>query len=90
MKKTTNTKETPAKKVIKKKPDADLTILGKRIKDLRIKQGYTNYENFAFEHEIPRAQFGRYENGENLRYSNLVKIIRAFDITVEEFFKGIK
>jgi hypothetical protein len=37
--------------------------LGKRFRELRIAKGYTNYEQFAFEHRIPRAQYGRYENG---------------------------
>ena len=74
---------------VKKLPGKDLILLGKRIKELRIKKGYTNYEYFAFEHNIPRSQFGRYENGEDLRYTSLLRVIRAFDMTPEEFFKGI-
>ena len=65
---------------------ADLRKLGNRIRTLRIEAGYTNYENFAFDHDIPRAQFGRYERGEDLRYSSLVKICKAFGISLEEFF----
>ncbi|MBE9599953.1 helix-turn-helix domain-containing protein [Pedobacter sp. MC2016-24] len=64
----------------------DLKRLGARIKALRIKAGFTNYEYFAYKHEISRSQFGRYERGEDLRYSSLLKVIRAFGITVEEFF----
>lgn len=67
--------------------ETDLIKLGKRIKQLRIAKGYTSYEYFAYEHNISRAQFGRYEKGEDLRYSSLLKVIRAFDITIEEFFK---
>ncbi len=70
----------------KKQPSDDLQQLGKRIRDLRIKKGYTNYENFAFEHNIPRAQFGRYEQGHDLRYSSLLKVVRALGMTMEEFF----
>lgn len=73
----------------KKLPNKDLINLGKRIKEIRIKQGYSNYENFAFEHDIPRAQYGRYENGEDLRYTSLLRVIRAFDMSLEEFFKGL-
>lgn len=69
-------------------PNEDLRKLGERIKSLRIKAGYTSYEHFAYKHEIPRAQFGRYERGEDLRYSSLLKVIRAFDMTVEEFFSS--
>lgn len=63
-----------------------LKSLGERIKSLRIKKGYTSYEYFAYEHNISRAQFGRYERGEDLRFSTLLRIIDAFDMTLEEFF----
>ena len=63
-----------------------LKKLGERIKSLRIAKGYTNYEYFAYEHNIPRAQFGRYERGEDLRFSSLVKVVKAFGMTLQEFF----
>ena len=63
-----------------------LQKLGERIRQLRIQKGYTSYEYFAYEHEISRAQFGRYERGEDLRFSTLVKIINAMDLTLDEFF----
>lgn len=63
-----------------------LKKLGERIKLLRIAKGYTNYEYFAYEHNIPRAQFGRYERGEDLRFSSLVKVVKAFGMTLPEFF----
>ena len=69
-----------------KLPNEDLIKLGDRIKALRIKKGYTSYEYFAYEHNISRAQFGRYEKGEDLRYTSLLKVIRALDMTPEEFF----
>ncbi|MCX6272800.1 MAG: hypothetical protein NTU44_16605 [Bacteroidetes bacterium] len=37
---------------------------------------------------MPRAQYGRYEKGEDLRYSSLLKVVRAFGITMEEFFQA--
>ncbi len=60
--------------------------LGERIKTIRIAKGYSNYENFAFDKGIPRAQFGRYEQGQDLRFTSLVKLVQAFDMTLEEFF----
>jgi hypothetical protein len=70
---------------------ADLKKLGERIKALRIAKGYTSHEIFAWEHKINRTQYGRYERGEDLRYSSLVKIIKALNMTVEEFFgEGFK
>ena len=65
---------------------AELKQLGDRIKSLRINAGYSNYEYFAYKHDIPRSQYGRYERGEDLRYSSLKKIVRAFGISMEEFF----
>ncbi|MES2591173.1 MAG: helix-turn-helix transcriptional regulator [Bacteroidota bacterium] len=70
----------------KKIPDVDLQKLGNRIRQLRIAKGYSSYEYFAYENNISRAQFGRYENGEDLRYTSLVRVVKAFDITMEEFF----
>ena len=76
-----------SKKVAKPVPDkARLKKLGDRIRELRIEKGYTSYEYFAFEHNIPRSQFGRYERGEDLKFSSLLKILDAFDMTIEEFF----
>ena len=60
--------------------------LGNRIKELRIKKGYTSYEYFAYEHNISRAQFGRYERGEDLRFSSLLKVANALDVSLEELF----
>ena len=58
------------KKKIPKDRNKDIQKLAKRMRALRIKQGYTNYENFAFDKELPRAQYGRYEKGEDIRYSS--------------------
>lgn len=78
------------KKATKKKTEVEndeyLKKLGKRIKDLRIKKGYTNYEYFAFEHNIGRAQYGKYETGGNIQFNTLVKILKALNITLKDFF----
>lgn len=63
-----------------------LTLLGKRIRQLRIEKGYTNYEQFAFTHNINRSQYGKYENGEDLRFSSLLKVVKAHNMTLAEFF----
>ena len=79
-------------KKIPKIADADERIeqefskLGNRIKQLRVRRGYTSYEIFAFENGINRAQFGRYERGEDLRYSSLLKVCDALGVTIKEFF----
>lgn len=63
-----------------------LKKLGERLRELRIKKGYTNYEYFAFEHNIGRAQYGKYETGANIQFDTLVKIIRIHGMTLKEFF----
>lgn len=63
-----------------------LQKLANRIKELRIKKGYTSYETFAYDHNIPRAQYGRYEKGEDLKFSSLLKVVKALDISLKEFF----
>ena len=66
--------------------EKQLSNLGARIKALRKARGYSNYEQFAYEHEINRSQYGRYENGEDLRFSSLLRVLKALDISVAEFF----
>lgn len=82
-------KSKKGKKVVKA-PESDLVKLGNRIKELRIEKGYTNYEYFAYEHEISRSQFGRYERGEDLRFTSLLRVVRALDMTLEEFFEDFE
>jgi len=60
--------------------------LGARIKQLRIKAGYSSYEFFAYDHNFSRAQWGRYENGQNLKFGSLVKVVRALGVSLPEFF----
>ena len=73
------------KKARKESPDY-FKQLGERVKALRIQKGYTSHEIFAYEHDFNRTQYGRYERGEDLRFSTLLRIIAAFDMTVSEFF----
>lgn len=64
-----------------------LQKVGARMRQLRIEKGYSNYEHFAYDHEIGRAQYGKYEKGrDDLRLSSLYKVILAFGMTVEGFF----
>jgi transcriptional regulator with XRE-family HTH domain len=74
----------------KKKVTPDVQKLAKRIKTLRMDQGYTNYEHFAFDKYFARTQYARYEKGEDLRFTSLVKLVHAFGISLEEFFEGFE
>lgn len=67
--------------------EQQLTTLGRKLRELRIARGFSNYEQFAFEHNLPRAQYGRYEQGQDLRFSSLLKVLKALDVSLEDFFK---
>ena len=61
--------------------------LGTRIKTLRKQKGYTSYESFAYEHDIHRVQWGRYEQGQDLYVSTLARITKVLGVSLSEFFE---
>lgn len=61
--------------------------LGTRIKTLRKEKGYTSYEAFAYEHDIHRVQWGRYEQGQDIYFSTLVRITKVLGVSLTEFFE---
>ena len=63
------------------------TLLGKRLKELRKEAGYTSQETFAYDAEIPRALYGKYEKGSNITINSLHRILKFHNITFKEFFK---
>lgn len=64
------------------------SLLGKRITNLRKKAGYTSQETFAYDAEIPRALYGRYEKGVNLTLASLYRILKYHKISLSDFFKN--
>ena len=64
-----------------------LRALGERLKYYRKLKGYTNYEHLAYDIGISRSQYGKYENGGNIKFSTLVKILEQLDTSLSEFFK---
>lgn len=70
----------------KKEEDILFENLGIRIRELRLRAGYSSQETFAYDAEIPRAQYGRYEKGVNITLSSLHKILKFHKITYRDFF----
>ena len=64
-----------------------LQKLGKLIKEQRKKNGFTSFEDFAYQMEIARSLFYRYESGADLRVSTLFRIIEGMGMKVSDFFK---
>lgn len=65
------------------------SFISSRLKEIRISKGFTNYEHLAYEVGISRSQYGRYENGGNMKLTTLLKILNFLDVSLEDFFKGI-
>ena len=66
--------------------EKQLHNLGERFKKLRKERDFSNYEHFAYENDLSRTQYGRYENGEDLRFSSLLKVLKAMNISLKDFF----
>lgn len=88
----TESKKTSTVKKSDKKPNKDLQNLSACIRALRKEQGFTNADFFAYQHDFSRAQYVRYEKitGEDIRFTTLMKLIRAFGMKPSEFFKGFE
>jgi transcriptional regulator with XRE-family HTH domain len=65
-----------------------LKKIGERLRYFRKKAGYTNSEYFAYENNISRPQYGKYEAGANIQLNTLIKILNAMNVSLEEFFTG--
>ncbi|MBX3253347.1 MAG: helix-turn-helix transcriptional regulator [Chitinophagaceae bacterium] len=65
-----------------------LRKLGETIKSSRKKKGFTSFEHFAYQMDISRSLYAKYEAGSDLRVSTLFRIIQGMGMKVSEFFKG--
>jgi len=63
-----------------------LKKIGNRFRQVRKAKGYSNYEFFAYDNNISRSQYNRYENGGDFHMSSLLKILLAHNMTLQEFF----
>lgn len=67
--------------------DERMKKIAAKLKELRLKAGYTNYENFAWDNDIGRMQYWRMEKGANFTMVTFLKILDAYKISLHEFFK---
>lgn len=72
------------------KKDDRILAIAKRIKDLRIENGYTSYEKFAIKNDFQGKQYWRLEEGHDFKISTLLRILEAHNLSLEEFFKGLR
>jgi transcriptional regulator with XRE-family HTH domain len=58
--------------------------------ELRKGKGYTSYETFAFDYDLPRMQYWRIESGKtSITLKTLVKLLVIHNLTPEEFFSSL-
>ncbi len=67
----------------------ELELIAARLKEIRKKKGFKNYEHIAFELGMSRSAYWRLESGENFNLKTLIKICKVLEITLEDFFTGI-
>jgi len=70
---------------LEKFTEKSLKELGDRLRAVRKAKGYKNYEKFAYDSDISRSQYGRYEKGADMRISSLLKILHAHGMSLSEF-----
>ncbi len=68
--------------------DERMRKIAEKLKELRKKAGYTNYENFAWDNEIGRVQYWRMEKGANFTMVSFLKILDAHKISLQDFFSS--
>lgn len=73
----------------KELPDPRIQKIASKIKELRLKKGFTSHEQFAWEFNINRVQYWRIEKGSNITLSSLLRILDIHQVTLSEFFKDL-
>jgi hypothetical protein len=90
MKKKAKAPSKAAVKTTSKTLDPRVLAIGEKLKKLRIKKGYPAYDYFAFEHNISRVLYWRMEKGTNFTIGSFLKVLKAHDLSMKDFFKDIK
>ncbi|HMP30504.1 MAG TPA: hypothetical protein PKD85_12945 [Saprospiraceae bacterium] len=68
-----------------------LKQIGERLAELRKEAGYSSYETFAHDQDLPRMQYWRMEKGKvNITIKSLLKILNIHGLTLPEFFTSIR
>lgn len=65
----------------------DIKKIGLRLKQIRKAKGFSNSDDYSYEFQFNRSQYGKYEAGsEDFRMSSLINILNVIDVTLNEFF----
>lgn len=67
--------------------DDILIKIGARLRELRKERGYSSYETFAFDHDLPRMHYWRIEKGKaNVTIKTLERILKIHEMSFHDFF----
>lgn len=69
--------------------DQRLIRIANKIKELRIQQGYSSHEAFAWDNGLNRVQYWRIEKGSNITLKTLLTILDIHGISLSSFFSDI-
>jgi len=73
------------------KGEEALKQIGERLVELRKQAGYSSYETFAYDYELPRMQYWRIEKGKvNITLKSLLRILEIHKITIFDFFSSLR
>ena len=67
--------------------EKEIKKIGIRLKNLRKEAGYSNPDKFAYENNLNRSQYGKYEAGtSNPTIKTLITILNIHNISLSQFF----
>jgi transcriptional regulator with XRE-family HTH domain len=69
--------------------DQQMKIIGEKVRELRRKKN-PNYEAWAYLNGINKVSLNRIERGENVTMKMLLEILKKLDVSVADFFNGIR
>jgi transcriptional regulator with XRE-family HTH domain len=78
-------------KTNRQQSDKRILAIAAKIRKLRIEKGYTNYEHFAIDNDLPTVHYWRIESGKtNPTIQSLLKILDIHKLTLKDFFSDIE
>ncbi|MCB9245144.1 MAG: helix-turn-helix transcriptional regulator [Flavobacteriales bacterium] len=72
---------------VNREPELTYKRIGTALRELRLKAGYSSYENFAIDHDLSRRHYWETEKGRNISIEYLVKILAIHNMSIKEFFE---
>jgi len=62
-------------------------LIGEKLKELRIKAGFTSYKDFAMEYNLSWRHYWEVGKGKNINMKTLVNLLTIHGTTLYDFFR---